>query len=456
MSKTKILLLSAFLCVGTLLGTSCNNDNDDFVIYTTNTEQSDTTNTQNQQGENNPETVSVSSVTLDKTTISLEVDETLQLTAIVSPDNATDKTVTWTSSDETVATVENGKVTAIKEGEATITAKVGDKTAECKVTVSAPAAKTITVSVDGDDATIKPSFTEDNVTDKLKMTISEGETELGTLTLQDTDGNFSGILDKEPSAEGVTLTASITTTGDATSSIESIADLIKNCAHKYTGTFKYKTDDKVMLTDDRAYIEFTLAEGQKKVSVNGQWYDVDQTSHKAYVAVEGNTEVTTRIKGKETLTAGKIYTIECTDVIDLGLSVLWCTSNATESETDQKTWEDAKTLANSIEGYTLPTADNFRELTGDKSVEGVTVSKTDKWDGTGTENGVTFSTDYGSVFFPAAGFDGGLDAGFEGGYWSGESYDDNSAYVLFFYEDAAVVYPFGVYDEYSVRLVRGL
>ena len=46
---------------------------------------------------------------------------------------------------DAVATVENGKVTAIKEGEATITAKVGDKTAECKVTVSAPAAKTITV-----------------------------------------------------------------------------------------------------------------------------------------------------------------------------------------------------------------------------------------------------------------------------------------------------------------------
>ena len=52
MNKTKIFLLSAFLCVGTLLGTSCNNDNDDFVIYT-NTVQSDTTNTQNRQVENN-------------------------------------------------------------------------------------------------------------------------------------------------------------------------------------------------------------------------------------------------------------------------------------------------------------------------------------------------------------------------------------------------------------------
>ena len=197
-------------------------------------------------------------------------------------------------------------------------------------------------------------------------------------------------------------------------------------------------------------------DGQKKVSVNGQWYDVDLTTHKAYVAVEGNTEVTTRIKGKETLPAGKIYTIECTDVVDLGLSVLWCTSNATESETDQKTWEDAKTLANSIEGYTLPSADNFRELTGEKLVEGVTVSKTEKWDGTGTENGVTFSTDYGSVFFPAAGLNGGDSAGDEGDYWSGESYSDSKAYFLYFDENDANVNPNNVNNKYSVRLVRGL
>ena len=100
MNKTKIFLLSAFLCVGTLLGTSCNNDNDDFVIWSNNTEQSNPTNSQNQQNETDTETVSVSGVTLDKSSISIEVDETLQLTATVSPDNATDKTVTWSSSED--------------------------------------------------------------------------------------------------------------------------------------------------------------------------------------------------------------------------------------------------------------------------------------------------------------------------------------------------------------------
>ena len=83
----------------------------------------------------------VSGITLDKTELALTVgDAAVQLKAIVSPDNATDKTVTWTSDKPAVATVDaTGKVTAVAEGEATITAKSGDKTATCKVTVKAPA-----------------------------------------------------------------------------------------------------------------------------------------------------------------------------------------------------------------------------------------------------------------------------------------------------------------------------
>lgn len=87
------------------------------------------------------EDVKVTGVTLDATTVELKVGETAILTVTVAPDDATDKTVTWTSSDSSVATVdENGKVTAVGEGEATITVttKEGGKTATCKVTVSKP------------------------------------------------------------------------------------------------------------------------------------------------------------------------------------------------------------------------------------------------------------------------------------------------------------------------------
>ena len=87
---------------------------------------------------NETNTIAVSGLTLDKEAVTLEEGTTLTLTATVTPDNATDKTVTWTSSDATVATVSDGKVTAVKAGEATITAKAGDKTVECKVTVTVP------------------------------------------------------------------------------------------------------------------------------------------------------------------------------------------------------------------------------------------------------------------------------------------------------------------------------
>ena len=85
--------------------------------------------------------VAVTSVKLDKTELALTVgDAAVQLKATVAPDNATDKTVTWTSDKPAVATVDaTGKVTAVAEGEATITAKAGDKTATCKVTVKAAA-----------------------------------------------------------------------------------------------------------------------------------------------------------------------------------------------------------------------------------------------------------------------------------------------------------------------------
>ena len=86
-----------------------------------------------------PDTVSVTGVTLDKDSLTLTEGNTAQLTATVKPDNATNKNVTWTSSDETVATVTDGLVTALKEGTATITVTTedGSKTATCAVTVTA-------------------------------------------------------------------------------------------------------------------------------------------------------------------------------------------------------------------------------------------------------------------------------------------------------------------------------
>ena len=83
--------------------------------------------------------VPVTSVTLDKTSLALDVGGSDTLTATVEPDNATTKTVTWSSDNISVATVDaNGLVTAVAEGSATITVTTedGSKTASCTVIVT--------------------------------------------------------------------------------------------------------------------------------------------------------------------------------------------------------------------------------------------------------------------------------------------------------------------------------
>ena len=86
------------------------------------------------------EIIAVSSVEINKTELALDLEEVEQLSATVSPDNATDPTLTWASSDETVAIVsEDGFVTAIAAGTANITATAGEKSATCAVTVDAAA-----------------------------------------------------------------------------------------------------------------------------------------------------------------------------------------------------------------------------------------------------------------------------------------------------------------------------
>lgn len=133
-------------------------------------------------------TVDVTSVTLDKTTLALVEGEEATLTATVAPDNATDKTVTWSTSDASIATVADGKVTAVKEGQATITAKAGDKSATCAVTVAKKVIAVTGITLDkptlslteGQEAQLTATVTPDNATDKT-VTWSSDKTSVATV-----------------------------------------------------------------------------------------------------------------------------------------------------------------------------------------------------------------------------------------------------------------------------------
>lgn len=87
--------------------------------------------------EKTPNVIPVTSISLSKTSLSLTEGESQILTAVVRPSDATYKTVAWTSSVASVASVDDsGNVIAISEGNTVISARAGGKIASCSVTVS--------------------------------------------------------------------------------------------------------------------------------------------------------------------------------------------------------------------------------------------------------------------------------------------------------------------------------
>ena len=134
--------------------------------------------------------------------ISLEIGEKATLVAVITPNDATNKNVTWTSEDENIASVNDGIVTAIGPGETTITVMTedGEKTATCKVTVTEEEEELIsTISYDyteltNQNVTATITFNRDDVT----ITNNDGSNEYvfeenGTFTFEyiDSEGNSS-------------------------------------------------------------------------------------------------------------------------------------------------------------------------------------------------------------------------------------------------------------------------
>lgn len=114
-----------------------------------------------------PKVIAVESVSLDKSSLTITEGREASLTVTVKPENATNRNVTWTSSDENIASVEAGIITALKAGSATISAvsEDGGKTAECKVTVSAIGLTLDRTSLDlctGEKFRLSASFTPDD------------------------------------------------------------------------------------------------------------------------------------------------------------------------------------------------------------------------------------------------------------------------------------------------------
>ena len=120
--------------------------------------------------------IEASSVTLNVSDLYLDVQQEYTLSAIVGPEEATDKTLVWTSTDESVATVSDGKVSTLKEGEADIVATAGSVSARCRLVVSADA-----VSVNDRDSI--------NVVKKQTVRLSYAPQTAGAVTWKVKEGN---------------------------------------------------------------------------------------------------------------------------------------------------------------------------------------------------------------------------------------------------------------------------
>ncbi len=117
--------------------------------------------------------VEVESITLDKTDLTMSVNETAQLMATVLPENATDKTVTWSSSNDRVVSVyDGGIIYAASEGQAVVTAKAGNVTASCNVTVKRGGSDLESVSINPSSVSIAR---DEEVTVELVLVPSDAE-----------------------------------------------------------------------------------------------------------------------------------------------------------------------------------------------------------------------------------------------------------------------------------------
>ena len=174
-----------------------------------------------EQEQPKPDSVKVSGVSIDKPTLSMTEGETANLTAIVMPENATNKAVAWKSGNSGVADVDaSGKVTAVKAGtsDITVTTADGGKTATCKVTVASKAvpATGLTLSlssvafVEGQTKSINATVTPSNSTDEVvwpspaQLTSNGG----GSYTAKKADDSES--FDLEVKAGAVSAKAGVT------------------------------------------------------------------------------------------------------------------------------------------------------------------------------------------------------------------------------------------------------
>ena len=306
-----------------------------------------------------PQVIAVSSVSLDKTSVSLNVGESVTLAATVKPDNATNKTVSWSSSNASVASVDaSGKVSAVAEGTATITAKAGDKTATCSVTVTKKVVAVESVTLDksslelneGETATLTATVKPDNASDKT-VTWSSSKTSVATV---DASGKVTAVAEGTATitakAGDKTATCSVTVKKSVVA-VESvtldITSTILNTGETLTLTATVKpdnaTDKTVTWSSNKTAVATVDANGKVTAVAEGTATITakasDKTATCTVTVMKGNVPVESLTLDKSSLeltegeTATLIATVKPDNATDK--TVTWSSSNPWVATVDQ-------------------------------------------------------------------------------------------------------------------------
>ncbi len=241
----------------------------------------------------------IGSVILDKSSISLDKGESTKITATIPTDTDGDKTISWTTSDSSVATVSNdGTVTAVDRGEAIITATTANgKKAICAVNVSVK---------------LKSIAFEGNITEK---TFNLGVDQSNEMQLnviydpEDADVDKSTLEWSSSNTSVVTVNDGLVTAkgkGDATVTAKIDGKMITCNVHVRIPILSIEIKDKVNLTygeEEKLAVTYTTYNNMETTDDKTiKW----ETSDKNIVQVSTDGTITTKGPGKATITATSV------------------------------------------------------------------------------------------------------------------------------------------------------
>ena len=288
--------------------------------------------------------VAPTSIELNRTTATIAVTDTLNLTATVKPDNATIKTVTWSSSNDAIATVDaNGKVTPKATGNVTITATATDATtvkATCAITIKTEIIYATGISLNYTNEALKVDNTL-----QLTATISPANTDDKGITWETSNASVATV-----SASGL-----VTVVGEGTAVIAAISNSKNSVTAECTITATYQ---KYTVT----YMDGTTNAGTKEV-IKGQTTTAIELTKTGY-AVEGwytDSALTNKFDFSTAITEDKTLYVKW---IEASLEVTYKQGNLESAAIE---WDDTNAAGATV-SYKLATAADTEYVAVDKEL----------------------------------------------------------------------------------------